>query len=78
MLISSLCDYSDACILVARDITITGSGADDATKQSDKRNKGVVFKNCTPFTDYISEINNAQNGNANNLNVVVLMYNLIE
>ena len=59
MLISILCDYSDACILVVRAITITGSRADDATKQSDKRNKGVLFKNCTPFTDYISEINNA-------------------
>ena len=38
----------------------------------------VVFKNCAPFTDCISEINNTQIDNAKGINVVMLMYNLIE
>ena len=49
MLKSSLCDYSDACILVKRTITIAGAGADAAARQADERDKGVVFKNCTLF-----------------------------
>ena len=50
---SSLCDYSDAYILVSGTITITGAGADDEAKRSDERNKGVIFKNCAPFIDCI-------------------------
>ena len=46
MLKSSLCDYSDAYILVKGRITITGAGADAAARQADERNKGVIFKNC--------------------------------
>ena len=49
MLKSSLCDYSDAYILVKGAITITGTGADKAVRQTDERNKQVVFKNCAPF-----------------------------
>ena len=51
MLTSSLCDYTDVYILVKGIIAITGAGADDAAKQLDKKNKGVIFKNCAPFTD---------------------------
>ena len=75
---SSLCDYSDAYILVSGTITITGAGADDAAKRLDERNKGVIFKNCAPFTDCISEINNTQIDNAKYIDVVSPMYNLIE
>ena len=64
MLRSSLCDYSDAYIFVSGTITITGAGVDDAAKRLDERNKGVIFKNCAPFTDCISEINNTQIDNA--------------
>ena len=49
MLKSSLCDYSDAYILLRGTITISGTGADDAAKREDKREKGVIFKNCAPF-----------------------------
>ena len=52
-------------------ITVTGAGADDAAKRLDKRNKGVIFKNCAPFTDYVSEINNTQVDNAEDLDVVM-------
>ena len=47
MLRSSLCNYSDAYILVKG--TITVSGGDTATRQLDKRNKQATFKNCGKF-----------------------------
>ena len=78
MLKSSLCDYSDAYILVKGTITISGSGADAAARQADKRDKGVAFKNCAPFINSISEINNTQVDNAKDIDIVMPMYNLIE
>ena len=78
MLKSSLCDYSDAYFLVKGTITITGAGDDAAARQADERDKGEVFKNCSPFTNCISEINNTQVDNAKDINVVMPMYNLIE
>ena len=44
----------------------------------DGREKGVIFKNCVPFTDCISEINNAQIDSRKHLDAVMSMYNLIE
>ena len=58
MLKSSSCDYSDAYILVKGKITITGAGDDATVRQEDERDKSVSFKNCTPFTNCISEISN--------------------
>ena len=78
MLKSSLCDYSDAYILVKGTITITGAGADAAARQADERDKGVAFKNCAPFTNCISEIDNTQVDNAKDIYIVMPMYNLIE
>ena len=78
MLKSSLCDYSDAYILVKGKITIAGAGADAAARQADERNKGVIFKNCAPFIKCISEINNTQIDNAKDIDIVMPMYNLIE
>ena len=78
MLKSSLCDYSDAYILVKGKITITGAGADTATRQADGRDKGVAFKNCAPFINCVSEINNTQVENAKDIDIVMPMYNLIE
>ena len=54
MLKYSLCDYSEAYIHVKGKITITGAGDDAAVRQADERDKGVVFKNCAPFTNCIS------------------------
>ena len=54
MLKFRLCDYSDAHILVKGKIKITGAGVDPAARQADERDKGVAFKNCAPFTNYIS------------------------
>ena len=78
MLKSSLCDYSDAYILVKGTITINGRGADAAARQADERDKGVSFKNCAPFINWISEINNTQIDNAKGIDIVMAMYNLIE
>ena len=75
---SSLCDYSDAYILVKGTTTITGAGNDAAARQVDERDKVVIFKNCAPFTNCISEINNTQIDNAKDMDIVMPMYNLIE
>ena len=40
--------------------------------------KKVIFNNCTPFTNCISKINNTQIDNAEYIDIVMPMYNLIE
>ena len=57
MLKLSLCDYSDAYILVIGIISIAGAGADVAAPITDKRNKQVTRKSV-PFTNCISQVNN--------------------
>ena len=54
MLKSSLCDYSDAYILVRRAITATVAPTPAA--KPDKNSKKVEVKNCAPFTDCISNV----------------------
>ena len=56
MLRSSLCDYGDAYILVKGNVTVNNTAA--AGADADNTNKKVIFKNCTPFTNCISKINN--------------------
>ena len=75
MLKSILCGYSDAYILVKGKITITGAGYDAAARQADK---GVAFKNCAPFTNCISEINNTQTDNCKDIDIVMPLHSLIE
>ena len=65
-------------MLVSGAITITGAGTDDAAKQTDERNKEVIFKNCAPFNDCISEKNNTQVDNEKDVYVAMPMYKLIE
>ena len=76
MLRSSLCDYSDAYILVKGNITVNNTAADGAA--ANNTNKKVIFKNCAPFTDCISKINNTQVDNAKDIDIVIPMYNVIE
>ena len=78
MLKSSLFDYSDAYIFVKGSTTIIGEEAVAAARQADERGKGVAFKNCAPFTNCISEINNTQVDNAKDINIIIPLYNLIE
>ena len=75
MLKSSLCDYSDAYIPVKGTITINNTAAAAAVNNA---NKNAIFKNCAPFTNCISEINNTQIDNAKGIAIVMPMYNLIE
>ena len=77
MLESSLCDYSDAYILVKGGIIITGAGADDAARQTVERNKGVIFKNYAAFVNFKTEINNTEIDNAKDIDIVMSMYNLV-
>ena len=76
MLRSSLCDYSDAYILVKGNISVNNTAADGAA--ANNTNKKVIFKNCAPFTNCISKINNTQVDNAKDIDIVMPMYNLIE
>ena len=76
MLRSSLCDYSDAYILVKGNITVNNTAADGAA--ANNTNKKVIFKNCAPFTNCISKINNTQIDNADYIDIVIPMISLIE
>ena len=76
MLKSSLWDYSDKYILVKGTIAVSNTAAADA--DANNTSKKVIFKNCAQFTNCISEINNTQVDNAEDINVIILMYNLIE
>ena len=78
MLRSNLCDYADAYILVKGRIMITGARADGAARQADEHDKGVTFKNCAPFTKFISRINNTDVDTTRDIDIVMPMYNLIE
>ena len=76
MLKSSLCDYSDAYILVKGTISVNNTAAAGAAANNDDQK--VIFKNWAPFTNCISEINNTQIDNAKDIDIVMPMYNLIE
>ena len=64
----NLCDYAEAYILV--DGTIRAANAVNATR--------LALKNCAPFTKCNLEINNEHVDTAENLDIVMCMYNLIE
>ena len=78
MLKFSLCNYSDEYILGKEKIAITRAGADAAARKTDERDKGIIFKNCAPFINCKSKINNRQIDNAKYIDIVIPMYNLIE
>ena len=49
----------------------------EAATCRENNNIQLVFENCSPFIDYISEINNTQTDNAKGIDLVIPMYNLI-
>ena len=65
MIRSNLCDYSDAYILAKETLTVTDMAAAGAVVNN--TNKQVIFKNCAPFTDFITEIANTQVDDAEKL-----------
>ena len=71
MLRSDLCDFSDAYIVVKG--VITATDPDNA-----KRNKAIAFKSNAPFINCISKINGVKTDNAEDLDVVMSMYNLLD
>ena len=76
MLKSSLCNYSDANILVKGTISVNNTAAADADANNTSRK--VRFKNCAPFTNCINEINITPVESAKDIDIVMPMYNLIE
>ena len=72
MLRSDLCDYSDAYIVVKGRITVTG------TNNANRRIKTLTFKNNAPFRSCISKINNVFVDNAEDLDIVMPMYIMLE
>ena len=77
MLRSSLCDYSDAYILVKGTITVTAPGINNnANNIRDKRNRPLILKINVPFVSCI--INGELIEDADDLDIVMPIYNLLE
>ena len=72
MLRSDLCDFSDAHIVVKGDINL------EVDNDANKRDRNLTFKNNSPFINCISKINGIKIDNAEDLDVVMPMYNLLE
>ena len=79
MLRSDLCDYADANILVNGTITFEanhiGPGVDE---NRDRENRPLILKNNAPFISCITKINNELIEDAEDLDIVMPMYNLLE
>ena len=69
---SILCDYSDAYILINGIITVTGNNP------RDRQNRPVILKNNAPFVSCITRINDELIEDAEDLDIVMPMYNLLE
>ena len=79
MLRSDLCDYSDAYILIKGTITVTAPGVNNnADNIRDKRNRPVILKINAPFVSCITRINGELIEDADDLEIVMSMYNLLE
>ena len=74
MLRSDLCDYNDAYIVVNGRITVTS----DNNANTRKKKNNESFMNNAPFRSCISKINNTFTGNAENVDIVMSLYNLLE
>ena len=72
MLRSNLCDYSDVYILVKGTITVTGN------HPRDRQNRPLILKNNAPFISCITRINGKLIEDADDLDIVMPMYNLLE
>ena len=77
MLRSDLCDYSDAYILVKGTITVNGV-VNGAENEILRRNRPLILKDNAPFVSCMTKINNEFIEDADDLDIVILMYNLLE
>ena len=79
MLRSNLCHYSDAYILVKGTITVTAPGDNNGVNNiRDKKNRPLILKNNAPFVSRIKRINGELIEDADDLDIVMPMYNLLE
>ena len=79
MLRSNLCDYSDAYILVKGTSTVTAPGVNNnANNIRDKINRPLILKSNAPFVSCITRINGELIEDADDLDIVMSMYNLLE
>ena len=76
MLRLDLCDYANSYILVSGTITVTANAG--ASNIRDKRNRKLILKNNASFVSCITKINNELIEDAEDLDVVMPMYNLLE
>ena len=74
MLRSDICDYRDAYIVVKGTIDLLAAAANE----TDKAQKNFAFKNNAPFRSWISKINSTLIDNAEDLDIVMPMYNLLK
>ena len=74
MLRSDLCDYADAYILINGKIAVTSQG----NVIRDKKNRPLILKNNAPFISCITKINGDIIEDAEDLDIVMPMYNLLE
>ena len=72
MLRSDLCDYVDVYILVNGTITVAGN------QPRDRQNKPVILNNNAPFVSCITRITGELIEDADDLDIVMPMYNLLE
>ena len=72
MLRSDLCDYADAYILINGKILVNG------LNPRDKQNRALILKNNPPFVSCITRINGELIEDADDLDIVMPMYNLLE
>ena len=76
LLRSDLCDYSDAYILVNGTITVTAAAG--ANNIREKRNKPLILKNNALFVSCITKMNNELIEDAEDLDIAMPVYNLLE
>ena len=73
MLRSDLCDKSDAYIVAKGVVTVSAEERD-----RDEINRDLILKNNAPFISRISKINRVLIENAEDLDIVIPMYNFLE
>ena len=76
VLSSSLCEHNDAYIIAKGNTSVNNTAAADV--DANNTNKKVICKNCAPFTKCIHRINNTNIDNAQDIDIIMLIYNLIE
>ena len=77
MLRSNLCDYSDAYILVKGTVTVNGV-VNGVENEILRRNRPLILKNNASFVSCTTKINNEFIEDADDLDIAMPMYNLLE